>query len=138
MLQTEQIKVDIPHEPGNWMKFRTLSWKKLKKARKKQEKENREIIKDFGAEFMKVLRTGDEEKARKLLEKQQYHVSNFDVETLLNEGIAAWSYEEDIIPENIDELDERTAQWAAQTLIDLVKPPDRDNVKNSSGDSIEV
>lgn len=139
MLHTEPIRKEIPHEPGQWMDLRRLPWKKLKKARKKQEKENREVIKDFGAEFLRVLRDGgDEEKARRVLEKQQYHVSNFDIETLLQDGIAAWSYDHELTPANLGELDERTAQWAAQALIDLIKPPDEEAVKNFSGDSTEA
>lgn len=131
MLSSEPIEVEIPHEAGQWMKLRKLSWTKLREARKKQAKEQREIVKDFGADFMKVMAGGDEEKTRKFLERQEYHITNFDVETLLKYGIAEWSYDEPVNDEQIEELDEMTARWAAQEILNLVKPPDEEEEKNS-------
>jgi hypothetical protein len=119
------------------MELRRLSWKKLRKARKLQEEEQREVAKSFGAEFMKALSRGDvdEDRARRLIKEQQYNADNFDTEALLESGIAAWSYAEPVNLDTIEELDERTAVWAKQQIIDLTKPPSEDEEKNSSPDS---
>jgi len=133
MLLSEPVQMDIPHEKGAWFKIRRLSWKQLRKARKLQEEEQREIAKSFGAEFIAALTSGkvDEERARRLIREQQYNVVNFDLETLLGFGIAEWSYEEELSSSTIEQLDERTAVWAAQEIIDLTKPPSEEEEKNS-------
>jgi len=139
MISREPERIDIPHEEGHWFELRKLSWKNLRKARKKQEEEQREIAKAFGAEFLAVLTKGGsdaEDKARRLIRKQQYDVSNYDMETLLFHGVASWSYEEPVTPEALSDLDERTAVWAAQAIIDLTKPPSEEEEKNSLPDSI--
>ena len=130
MLGSEPVKCDIPHEAGEWMELRALSFKQLKAARKKQEKEQREIIKDFGAEFFAAIQRGGDA-AVKAIERQQYHVSNFDMEELLVLGVSAWSYNAEVNLDNIGALDEKTAVWAAKTIIDMTKPPDEDEEKNS-------
>jgi hypothetical protein len=132
MLGSKPVKFDIPHEPGQWMELKTLSWKKLKKARKALEKDHIETMRAFGAELVGALRDGATEKNLRQLEKrQQYHLSAFDIETLLFHGIATWSYDAEINAETIAELDERTATWAAETIIELTKPPDEDEQKKS-------
>lgn len=133
MLLSEPIRIDIPHEPNAWFEFCRLSWKKLRAARKRAEEEQREIAKSFGAEFISALTKGDvdEARARKLIKDQQYNVVNFDIGLLLEAGITTWSYEEKLCKENIEQLDERTAMWAAQKIIDITKPPSEEEEKNS-------
>ena len=130
MLGSEPVKYDIPHEPDEWMELRALSWKQLKKARKLQEQEQRQVLKELGAEFMTAIRQGGDAAVR-AIERQQYHISNYDIETLLSLGIAGWSYEDPLTEDNIGELDEKTAVWAAQQIIDMTRPPDEDEEKNS-------
>lgn len=133
MLSSEPTRFDIPHEKDQWMELRRLSWKQLRRARKLQEEEQREVAKSFGAEFLAALTSGkvDEDKARKLIKEQQYSVNNFDLEALLEEGIAGWSYDAALTPDSIESLDERTAVWAAQQIIDLTRPPTEEEEKNS-------
>jgi len=132
MLGSKPVRFDIPNEPEQWMELTALSWKKLKKARKALQGEQIETMRAFGAELISALNKGTGEKElRKLEKRQQYHLSAFDIETLLSLGIDAWSYPETIGPETIGELDERTATWAAEQIIELTKPPDEDEQKNS-------
>lgn len=132
MLKSEPIRVDVPHEAGQWFELRPLSWVQMKEARKLAATEQREIAKDFGAEFVAALTSGqvDEAKARKLIAEQQYKPAAFDTATMLEKGIAAWSYEEDCNEITIAQLDERTAVWAVQAIISLCKPPSDEEVKN--------
>jgi len=133
MLGTKPERFDIPHEPGEWMELTALSWKKLKKARKALQGEQIETMRAFGAELMAAFKDDSikEDRLRQLEKRQQYHISTFDLETLLSHGIVAWSYAEKPTPENIAELDERTATWAAEQIIELTRPPDEDETKNS-------
>jgi len=133
MLTSEPVKVDVPHEKDTWFRLCKLSWKQLRGARKIAEEEQREIAKSFGAEFIAALTKGqvDEARARKLIRDQEYNVTNFDLGTLLESGIVEWSYETPLSLTAIEQLDERTAIWAAQAIIDLTKPPNEEEEKNS-------
>ena len=133
MLESEPTRVDLPHEKGQWFEFRRLSWKQLRKARKLVEEEQREVAKSFGAEFIAALTSGrvDEDRARRLIQEQQYKAVNFDTEAMLEQGIAAWSYDKPVNVDTIEQLDERTAVWAVQQIIDLVKPLSEEDEKNS-------
>ena len=133
MLGSKPVKLDIPHESGQWMELTALSWKKLKKARKELQGEQIETMRAFGAELIAAFKDESvkEERLRQLEKRQQYHVSAFALETLLRHGIHAWSYDEKINDETIAELDERTAIWAAEQIIELCKPPDENELKNS-------
>jgi hypothetical protein len=145
LVSQEPTQVDVPHEPGEWIAIKRLSWRQLKSARKKAEEENRQVIKDFGPEFLRALQSPDgEEKARKLLKRQQYDESNFDSQEILKLGIFAWSYTNgdgtavEVNDESIGMLDERTATWAKQQIVDLTRPPDEEEEKNSSGGSTDT
>jgi hypothetical protein len=133
MLDGTPERVDIPHEPGQWFELRRLSWKQLRKARKIVEEEQREIAKSFGAEFVAALTSGrvDEDRARRLIQEQQYRAVNFDTEVMLEQGIVAWSYDKPLNVDTIEQLDERTAVWAVQEIINLCKPLDEVAEKNS-------
>jgi hypothetical protein len=125
LVSTQPVKVEIPHEPGHYIEFRRLPWKLLKQARKVRADEAREEAKALGAEFIRALSAGDtasEERVRSRMEELQYHHTNFDMETLLTKGIAAWSYEGQVA-DGLELLDEGTAVWAMQQIITLSRPP---------------
>lgn len=126
-------RVEIPHEHGHWIEIRKLSWKQLGQARKKAAEDQREEAKAWGAEFIAALSKGnvDEERARRLLEERRYDESNYDRESLLRLSLGAWSYDAPITEDMIGQLDEVTARWAAQTIINLTRPPSEADVKNA-------
>ena len=133
LVSKEPTRVEVPHEEGAWFELLKLSWVKIKKARKAATLDSAETAKAFGAELMKALSSDDkgEEKALRLIKSQQYDESMFDTEILLEAGIAGWSYDEPVNPSTLKELDEETAAWAKQAIIDLTKPPSDDEVKKS-------
>lgn len=154
LVSKEPERLDVPHESGEWIEIMKLSWKQLKAARKKQEQEQREVMKDFGPAFLRALTSSEdgEKKARSFLKNREYDESNFDTEVLLESAILSWSYkekkdeknekdEEDervgikVNLENIELLDELTAIWLKQEIINLTRPPDEEEVKNSLPDS---
>ena len=133
MLLSKVQKVDHPYEVGQWFEFRGLSWVQLADARSQASAEQREIIKDLGPEFLSQLGSTDTEetdRAVKALEAQKYNASNYDTGTLLRAGVVDWSYENGdgeavaVTDETLANLDEATAGWACETILDITKPPE--------------
>ena len=133
MLLSKVQKVDHPYEVGQWFEFRGLSWVQLADARSQASAEQREIIKDLGPEFLSQLGSSDTEesdRAVKALEAQKYNASNYDTGTLLRAGTVDWSYVDDsgesvpVTDETLANLDEATAVWACETILEITKPPE--------------
>ena len=130
------IRADIPHEPGEWMEFRKLASVVAAKARKVADKEGRQGVADFGPDIVKAFTApGDDERAARrtalLAKAQEYDLSQFDRETLLVGTITAWSYVEKVTAETIGQLDEATARWAHQYVVDLMRPPTQEESKST-------
>ncbi len=90
-------RVDIPHEPGEWMEVLELSNVDLMACR-------RDAWKAIAFDFV-----GDEE-----MKEEQV-----DFETgvlLLERGIVAWSYDAECSTENKRNLDSKTMMWAIRMI----------------------
>lgn len=112
-------QVDIPHEPGEWMLFKRLSWRQLDEASDIASDASFERIKKMGAEMVEALRT-----TIKVVEAPQ---ANYDRAYVLNTGIVKWSYSDEVNQENIDALDEATAAWAYAEILKLNEDKDAKN-----------
>lgn len=120
---------DIPHEPGEWMEFRKLSWKQLQDAREARQEAVFGKVKQMGSEVMGALpktcrRCGEEKHdgpcppAEQRADASAADPTNeYDRDTLLHAGIVQWSYEEGVTDATIDELDEPTAAWAHAEIV---------------------
>ena len=104
---TEQVA--IPHEPGEWMKFRALSWRDLQAAREAQMARALREVAGLSPQAFEFLENQTEQ--------QGASVGQFDQTVMLRSGIAAWSYGEPVSPEAVDRLDERTAEWAYGEIV---------------------
>ena len=133
MLLSKVQKVDHPYEVGQWFEFRGLSWVQLADARSQASAEQREIIKDLGPEFLSQLgstATEESDRAVKALEAQKYALSNYSPKVLLHYGVVDWAYENGdgesgaVTDETLANLDEATAVWACETILDITKPPE--------------
>ena len=145
LVTKDPIRHEIPHESGEWFDLIKLSWKKLKKSKRRATSEQMEVMSETarafgGANFVqqaldeaaKLDKAGKAtEVVQKAAKKGEYDESNFDTETLILAGIAGWSYDAEVNAETIAELDEATASWAKQAIIDLTKPPTEEDRKNS-------
>ncbi len=138
------IRTDVPHEEGEWFDLVKIPWKKLKAARKITEEESREIAKSFGPAFIKAFQSEDGvAKGEQLIRRQRYDEAQFDTATLLRYGVKGWSYMEtdegeagltvpmEVTVDTLGELDELTATWAKQAIIDLTRPRTEEEEKNS-------
>ncbi len=102
-------RLDIPHEPGEWMEFRMLSGKQLDEAREVRTQKVAAMLRAMGGEVLKAVRDEDESEG-------QDPLLAFDVDTLLYHGIVGWSYDAPVTRATIDQLDARTREWAARVL----------------------
>ena len=104
---TEQVA--IPHEPGQWIKFRALSWRDLQAA---QEARLARALRQAAGLLPEALEVSQNESVQR-----GTPVVQFDQTVVLRSGIAAWSYGEPVSPEAIDRLDQRTADWAFAEIV---------------------
>jgi hypothetical protein len=127
------VHKEIPHEPGHHMMLRKPAGRVVQEARKLMDAEGRRGVRDFGAEIVKAFMDDRDEdaavaKVRKLQKQSEYDTDNFDRETMLRSGIVGWSYTDlegkpiKVTPEGIAELDEQTAQWALECLVEMIRP----------------
>ena len=106
-------RVEVPHEPGEWMEITTVSWSGLKIASRKNMAEVMKPFLDLPPEVLERLVGG----AGGARASQEDSTDDYDKATILEKGIVAWSYDADVTPHNIAALDEETAEWAFQLII---------------------
>lgn len=119
-------RVEIPHEPGEWVELKPLSWTDLERARTARLKSVVETMRD-AAEVIALLqgRTPD-------AVPDTDPLSPYDRATILKAGIVGWSYGAPLDEENLASLDEETAVWIAQQLVAARSEADRKNASSTS------
>lgn len=117
-------RVDIPHEPDEWMEFRKLSWRQMELANEIAMEDSLKRVKSLGGDMLKALRESATQQNQP--EGQQY-----DRAAVLQAGIVRWSYDAEVTNENIDLLDEETAVWAFGEILELNAPRDEADRKNA-------
>tara|TARA_R110000824_G_scaffold167181_1_gene343943 strand:- start:4061 stop:4459 length:399 start_codon:yes stop_codon:yes gene_type:complete len=115
----KQKVIEVPHEPGTEVTIKALSWKKLKDAQRAQQTEGIEFMRAVGAELLQALRAGDAEKVKSIEEAQEASITSYDRSTLLTKGLMSWTYDVELSPESIEELDEKTAAFLAQSIFNF-------------------
>jgi len=121
MLTSRIVKqVEIPGEPGEWLKLRMLPGKKLEEARETQTRRLLSTFRAMGAEGAEALAKFNAREAAEELAADP--LAEYDIDTLLRAGIIGWSYEEKLTPQAIEELDGRVRRWAAEQLISMSLP----------------
>ena len=118
---------EIPHEEGQKMTFRRLSWAQLEEAAEINKRNTFADIKSMGADAVRAL--GEMREELKAAKEEQGNT--YDKRTVLNAGIVAWTYPENVNPENIGLLDEETAEWAFQEIVNAHKARTEKQRKNS-------
>lgn len=124
-------RMTIPHEPDHWMELRRLSWTDLQHASDVHATTIAQRLRAMGSEIVTAV-TAARQQREELTPALDTPELNYDQRTLLERGIAAWSYPEPVTPENIQDLDEETAAWAMRAIIDLARGREGDERKNSS------
>lgn len=126
-------KVDVPHEPGEWIEFRELGWKALDTAQQVRARNSLMSFRDLGPEFLKSLSEGDDtaESPKKVNPGE-----NYDKSALLRTAILNWSYPVECTEANIDNLDPTTADWAFDEIIKIHFPTEDELGKASASSSV--
>ena len=138
LISQDTRRVDVPGEPGAWVEIRQLGWRKLEAARKAQDKEQRGIMKDFGAEFVKALSSGDADKARDTARQMRWDAEAFDRMTLFGAAVSGWSYNDgksEPTAANFGDLEEATAEWLVGAILDYARPPGGEELKKTAAAS---
>src|SRR4030067_552195 len=125
-------RVEIPHEQGQWMEIRQVSKRQKEKAADAKTEVALLKAKAMGPELMATIQN-----AQPTAIVREPTVDAFDWATVLMFGIAAWSSAESVTVENIEALDETTADWAFKTILAFSGPPTEDERKNDSPPSID-
>lgn len=125
-------RVDIPHEPGEWMEIRRLSWAELEAASDAQTDAQIARVKAMGGDVFQLIQSVvTQEQAA----AARQAAASYDRAAVLEKGIVRWSYAEDLTPDNIALLDEDTAAWAFEQILALGKPRTEEEQKNDSSPS---
>jgi hypothetical protein len=116
-------KVDIPHEEGEWIELKKLSWKQLEQASDASTNALMERMKKMGGDILSALRDAAPQ-------EQNPEEAKYDISTVLKFGIVRWSYDA-AVKDNIDLLDDETAQWAFKEILNMNKPRTDEEEKNA-------
>lgn len=123
-------RVEIPHEPGEWMEFKKLSRRQLEDAERTRRLESYEELRVMGGELYEALVRGNREQVMQqagvdeaeVAAAQRDPLTRYDTFTLLRHGIKAWSYDATLSDAARAELDDETAEWAAREILKFSRP----------------
>lgn len=121
-------RVEIPHEEGQWIELKELSGRQLRKIRKLKFKESIADTRAMGGELMQALGGFSQEDVKKA-QKDPDPLAEYDMDALLEAGIVAWSYEEEVNSDNIGQLDQKTERLIALALVGVEE--EEEKVKDS-------
>lgn len=129
-------KLDIPHEEGQWVEIRNLSWTAMEEAvNNKQERDIGQVKRMGGDVFEAIMRSSKDDDAPAEDESTEKKgrgatFESYDMETLLRKAIISWSYEGKPTVERIQDLDAKTAKWLAREIYERNKPDTEEDSKN--------
>jgi|TARA_R110000824_G_scaffold32908_7_gene106118 hypothetical protein len=125
-------KVEIPHEDGEWVELRQLSWTAMEEAiDAKQERDVGQVKRMGGDVFEAIMRSAkkkDDDEEEKTKGRTGYE--SYDQETLIRKSVVSWSYDGKPTVERIRDLDSKTAKWLSLEIYERNKPPTEDEEKN--------
>lgn len=117
-------RLPIPHEKGQWIIIRQLSWRQKEKASEAKTDSVLAWAKTMGAELMREIQSAASRPAT--LDP----ADSYDKALVLRFGITDWSYETPLSPDAIDELDDVTAAWAVGEILAFSGPASEEEAKN--------
>jgi hypothetical protein len=128
-------RVDIPHEPGQWMELRELTWPELEKARKIKQSATFADLGEIGPDTLKQLQGLSSADVSQAIADP---LASVDVLTVLAAGVLKWSYDAEVTVANLERLDAETARWAATQIVQAPNDEQRKNFFNGFTDASTV
>ena len=113
-------RVDIPHEPGEWVEVRKLSYKTLARAAFLRSDANIQNMKAMGGDLLEAMRSAREragQDAPSATTTEPVNPDAYDMDLVLIAGTLRWSYGVPVTTDTIADLDDRTAQWLQRTIL---------------------
>lgn len=112
-------RIEIPHEPGDWMEFRPLLRGELEEAQLVYQRKYADSLRAVGLDILQALDTPDPtpkddkpESAEKPEPTFEQLAARHDPDVVLKYALSAWSYPEELSPVTIAQLDPETVKWA--------------------------
>lgn len=130
MLAGRTERRDVPHEPGQWIEFRTLSGRQLDEAEEAQTRRAVKLVE--GIDMSAVRAAADNQRT----EGQQR--DSYDKDTLIKYGVVGWSLDEPCDEVHKLSLDAQTRDWAVSVILEMNVRPlaiDSDSGSNSSAEN---
>jgi len=124
-------RIEHPFEAGVSATIRQLSWRQREEASEEQMNRAMTRVKNIGPELLREFqRTGEQ------VNPDADPATTYDRGTVIQAGLVSWSYEDEVTPENIDGLDQATADWLFREIIAFSGPRTEEERKNDSAPSI--
>ena len=110
-------RLEIPHEPGQWMEFRRLRRHELEEARRVSLRETMARAAELPAAVIESARQARLQQDSPPVEPSPR--AAYDDDTLIKYGLVAWSYDAPCDDAYKADLDDETAEWAAQSIFEM-------------------
>lgn len=128
-------RVDLPHEPGQFVVVRHLNWLQIEEAKRARTRAVLERAREV-QDLIGVVQAASPEVVAQATDAAAADVlSGYDAATLLREGVTGWSYPEPVTPENVADLDEVTKDLVARAVVLLFSRRSEEESKNGSAPS---
>ena len=131
MLVSEIIeKVEIPHEEGQWVELRKLSFTALEEAGKVRQRKGVADVREMGGDVVEAIMRSSKKQTDGEEGQERDRVESYDWETLIGKAVVGWSYDKKPTPASIRDLDSRTARWLVTEICDRNPLEDEEAAKN--------
>lgn len=116
--------LDVPGAPGQTVTVRKLAPKHLEAAGKASQHKAMADMEAMGgpAKLRELQALGGEKSAEAKPEPMVNPALLFDRVTVIEKGVTAWSFEESLTRESIEDLDDETGEWLATEILRYAKP----------------
>lgn len=111
MLVGKTRRIELPHEPGQYIEIRDLSFLEIEKSKTRK-------LKDLMGMFSGV-EMPDFKAPEGLDDREPDPMAGHDIAYLLAKGIVGWSYEEKVSPEAVAKLDRETAELVVREILGI-------------------
>ena len=129
------VRLDIPHEAGEWVEVRKLSHVKLAEAAQELSQRQMQNVKAFGPDMLAAIQQVRQD-AKAETSAPKAPADLYDREAVLRKGVVRWSYSEPVTPETLADLDEQTARWLFEQIVEHSKAaPTKEQVGNATSPS---
>lgn len=131
--------VPIPWDDPHTVTIQKLPGRHLGKAQQEKQIAAQAFVTRMGGDAFRQQLAGlgdPADVADRVARAQADPLNSYDRGAVLQKGIKAWTYDEPVTPETIDDLSEDAADYLARAILDLTLPArDEAGRKNAAGSS---